>query len=58
MPKIVSQIIERERPDGWKEAIVIVTDTETGEQNSGTTEWYYDGDRKVRVDYLIENLLK
>ena len=58
MAKVISQIIERERPDGWKEAIIIATDPETGETRTERAEWYYDGDRGIRVDYAIREALK
>jgi hypothetical protein len=58
MAKEISQIIEHERPDGWKEAIITSRDTETGETRTERAEWYYEGDRGVRVDYAINNALK
>lgn len=58
MAKQISQIIERERPDGWKEAIITSYDPETGETRTERAEWYYDGDRGIRVDYAIEQALK
>lgn len=56
--KEITQIIERQRPDGWWELIMVVTDTETGETKSDSTSWYLPCDRDVRVNYLRENLLK
>ena len=58
MAKEISQIVEHERPDGYKEAFISVTDQETGETITGRTEWYYDGDRGTRVDYLVQDLMK
>lgn len=58
MAKEIFQIVEHERPDGYKEAIITVKDSETGETETGRTEWYYDGDRETRVDYLIQDLMK
>ncbi len=58
MAEVIHQIIERECPDGYKEAIATARDSETGEMNTTRTEWYYDSDRGVRVDYAISDLLK
>lgn len=58
MAKKIVQIIERERPDGYKEAIVVAEDPETGETRTERAEWYYDGDRGIRVDYAIREALK
>lgn len=58
MSKEIFQIVERERPDGYHEAIITVKDSETGETETGRTEWYYDGDRGPRVDSLIQDLMK
>lgn len=57
MSRRLVQIVESERPDGWKEAIVTVEDTESGQQYVGRTEWYYEGDRGIRIDYLLKDLL-
>ncbi len=58
MAKEITQIIEHERPDGYKEAIINVRDTTTGETRTERAEWYYDGDRGVRVDYAIREAMK
>lgn len=58
MAKVISQMIERQRPDGWWEMIMVVTDTETGYTWSDSTSWYYPGDRDVRVDIMRRNLLR
>ena len=58
MAKGITQIIERESPDGYKEAIITARDLETGETAVERAEWYYDGDRGTRVDYAIQEVLK
>jgi hypothetical protein len=58
MAKEITQIIERETIDGSKEAIIVATDPETGETNTERAEWYYEGDRGVRLDYAIKEALK
>lgn len=58
MAKEITQIIERETIDGWKEAIIVAEDKETGATSTERAEWYYEGDRGVRVDYAIKEALK
>lgn len=58
MAKEITQIIERETLDGSKEAIIVAEDKETGETRTERAEWYYDGDRGIRVDYAIQEALK
>lgn len=58
MAKEITQIIERETIDGNKEAIIVATDPETGETSTERAEWYYEGDRGVRLDYAIKEALK
>ena len=58
MAKEISQIVERERPDGNKEAIIAVKNSETGETKTGRTGVYYDGDRETTADSLIQDLMK
>lgn len=58
MSKVITSIIEYERLDGWKEAIITATNPESGETRTERAEWYYDGDRGRRVDYAIENATK
>ena len=57
MAKEIAQIIERERIDGYKEAIITVRDTVTGETWAERAEWYYDCDRGPRIDYAIKKAL-
>lgn len=58
MAKVITSMIERERPDGYKEYIVQATDPVTGETSVERAEWYYDGDRGVRVDMANERVLR
>jgi hypothetical protein len=58
MAKEITQIIERETIDGNKEAIIVATDPKTGETSTERAEWYYEGDRAVRLDYAIKEALK
>lgn len=58
MAKELTQIIDRELPNGWHETIVVAQDSDTGESVSERTEWYNDSDRGTRVDYIIEEVLK
>lgn len=58
MAKAITQIIEHEHPDGYKEAIITATDSTTGVTRTERAEWYYDGDRGARVDYAIGEAMK
>ena len=58
MAKEITQIIERERCDGYKEAIITGTNSETGNTVTKRVEWYYDGDRGVRVDMAIQEIMQ
>lgn len=58
MAKEITQIIERERSDGYKEAIITGTNSETGYSVTKRVEWYYDGDRGVRVDSAIREIMQ
>ena len=58
MAKEITQIIEREKPDGEKEVIINVYDTETGKNEVGTTSYIYDGDRDRRVQSVIDDLMR
>lgn len=58
MAKEITQIIEHERPDGNTEVIINVYDTETGKNEVGKTDYYYEGDRDIRVQSVIDDLMK
>lgn len=58
MAKLIQQIIERERSDGYKEVHITVVDTVTGETKVGWYDYYYDCDRDVRHRYCLEDLMR
>lgn len=58
MAKEITQIYEREKPNGETEVVINVYDTETGKNEVGTTSYYYDGDRDRRVQGVIDDLMR
>lgn len=58
MAKEITQITEREKPNGETEVIINVYDTETGKNEVGTTSYFYPGDRDRRVQYIIDDLMR